>query len=528
MKKISFMLIFFFTAVNAFALAPETHEDLNFRIIDKHQKANEYLLNNLSIKNGVSQSFEFAGQLKSAREWIAYGGIKEDVTGIKYTRSLNHFHNPLVQNWQDAGFQGKMSSAVWAQLENQSSLLGNYSWPDTRNYFFNALTMETEIQRQANYANCFRALGQVMHIIEDASVPAHARNDFHYFPMYEDWLEELRTGTTDDRATYEGIVNITIPASNPFLTSRVGYNPDAHIPIAGFFDTDIYNGANPDATLSSTIGMAEYTNANFFSEDTIFKKYPYPGKTSFVPVDNYIADPRYPNDPTKQVLRKYYFKTGDGDSGYLLAAINYLPNYAIEYVPWLDFNSIDNTEWGTLDRLCYYEYARKLIPRAISYSSALLDYFFRGQIDAVDAKATKDESGNIKGVTLKVKNATPGETMFMVNGSSPTSFLVVSYSYKKPDGTKVYGKSGEVHLTSNISSGNDTSSDTYKYTFTFSAPIPADAKEEQYMLVYRGKLGQEEDTVAGKKLKVDVVMIDDWERNDVLWVSKDSRGELSI
>jgi hypothetical protein len=34
-----------------------------------------------------------------------------------------------------------------------------------------------------------------------------------------------------------------------------------------------------------------------------------------------------------------------------------------------------------LDKKCYADYASKLIPRAVGYSAALLDYFFRGSIE---------------------------------------------------------------------------------------------------------------------------------------------------
>ncbi|MHB8173789.1 MAG: hypothetical protein ACYDFU_04955 [Nitrospirota bacterium] len=157
---------------------------------------------------------------------------------------------------------------------------------------------------------------------------------------------------------------------------------------------------------------------------------------------------------------------------------------------------------------------------------SVLQYFFRGQIDAVDAATTTgtDDSGNsvITGMTLKVKNNTPNEDIYAVNNSH----LVVSYSYQDGTGSTVYGKSGDVNLTGNIPSGNDTSTDKYKYTFTFSNPIPS-GSTVQYMLVYRGRLGLENDAVAAKAFQADIVVIDDWE-NGQNWTADESRATLSL
>ena len=205
MKKcILLVALFFFFKGQAFALAPKTHYDLNERISMNNLKMNSYLRDNLKM----SLDDNFDGQ--SLLESIKSGGITEDTDPIRYSRSFNHFHDPLSPNWILAGFNWVVppvmnmpqyyvvtyngrhyhnSSAVWAQKPSQSSLLGNYSWPDARQYFYYALTPESDYQRNYNSANTFRALGQLMHLVQDASVPAHVRNDFHAYPMYEDWLE---------------------------------------------------------------------------------------------------------------------------------------------------------------------------------------------------------------------------------------------------------------------------------------------------------------------------------------------------
>jgi hypothetical protein len=36
-------------------------------------------------------------------------------------------------------------------------------------------------------------VGQLMHLVEDASVPLHTRNDAHLIFNYETWVEKFRT-----------------------------------------------------------------------------------------------------------------------------------------------------------------------------------------------------------------------------------------------------------------------------------------------------------------------------------------------
>ena len=303
--------------------------------------------------------------------------------------------------------------------------------------------------------------------------------------MYEDWLESMRTSQNPaDYAEFTSIVNTPALPVSSYPLSRVGYNPWAIIPIAGLFDTDSYNGTNPGITPFNSVGLAEYSNANFFSEDTIFSSdYPYPKYSSTTIMDLPVG-----TDLGMTIYRPYYYKTGDGDSGYPLATDGFLGWYVHNYIPAYDYLLLTNFNGQALDEQCYDAYARRLIPDAIAYSSALLQYFFRGQIDAVDAKTTTDSSGDINSMTLKVKNGTVGEDM--VNGK-----LVVAYNYTDSSNNTVYGKSDVVTLTANVPTGNTTTDDTYKYTFNFSTPIPPDATDPHYMLVYRGKLGQEDDAV---------------------------------
>lgn len=232
-----------FSITDVYSLEKSTHEALNERATNV-SIVNSYMINQLGFSEGLKTTFNN----KWAIRWIMDGGKKEDEPF--YTRSFNHFHNPLL-SWDQAGYGGTFKSALlWAQDQGSFGSLfgGNYSWKAVRDYYYLGLTSLTKTDREKNLAETFRGLGQLMHLVTDMSVPAHSRNDGHLFYNYEKWV----LGNPVD------FVNATA-----FPTFFSGTIQD----ISSLFDTNQYNGTNPSA--SNSVGLSEYTQANFFSEDTI-------------------------------------------------------------------------------------------------------------------------------------------------------------------------------------------------------------------------------------------------------------------
>ena len=139
--------------------------------------------NNLGLTSGIR---EILTENNSVQRWLELGGEYEDIPYwyLPYVRSLNHFHNPITEK----GFKGDclgsslcVSSTVWALMPpgTQSILTGNYSWYDVRDYYYKALTSADKTSRDTNFAQTFRGLGQVMHMVQDMSVPEHSRNNGH-------------------------------------------------------------------------------------------------------------------------------------------------------------------------------------------------------------------------------------------------------------------------------------------------------------------------------------------------------------
>lgn len=172
------MLNVILTANEVIALEQITHSYLNEIIVSQNKEIlNTYLNFNLGFSKGVDEIING----KRVITWLKEGGIKEDEPF--YTRSFAHFHDPL-KPWEIAGYKGIFkSSIVWAQDQAGMSPIvgGDQSWKKARDSFYKGLTGITKTDREKNLADTFRALGQVMHLVQDTSVPAHVRNDGHVY-----------------------------------------------------------------------------------------------------------------------------------------------------------------------------------------------------------------------------------------------------------------------------------------------------------------------------------------------------------
>jgi len=499
LKSLFVLLYLFFSASGGMALETDTHELLNTYIAENQLggfSLGNFLDNQVGFKDGIE---EMIGSLK-VRQWLARGGRYEDkpLGGLPYLRSRNHFHNPLLP-WDQAGFTDSgsfcdwghcpVSAILWAQGPQNSDLLlgvdlnpgGDWSWPKVREHFFIALTSTTREARDTNFANTFRGLGQVMHLIEDMSVPEHTRNDFHLgFYLgdlgldYEGWVKKY--GVVDS----ESISPRYAPEGNHFFAGNING-------IASFFDTDQYVGNNPEVTWSNTAGLAEYSNANFFSPDTIFSpEFPYPSISN-----THVEARQVPGDDGK--LDNVYYLFVDGQDHVLANALMASESYFADN-PLL-FSKPDNWKFN-LDKNVYKDYARILLPRAIGYSAGLMKYFFRGimEVQAVSG------GSSFRGITVNVKNITAnGDDMLGGDVS-----LVVRYREMQEvvgsDGVRTLSFPSEeyryrvVNWPYPIAIPKDN---PVQLAFNLSAdPLPLHITDVNLQLVYKGTLGNESGAVA--------------------------------
>jgi hypothetical protein len=541
MRKILYVCFFFVYICFAFekdALSWDnevTHKDLSSFAAENSvlSKAKDDYMRNCGFNKGLSEEFTWNRKKLTVIDWLRTGADLEDSSGplsVGYIdgkgRSFNHFHNPL-KPWTLSGlndwvgplhFTGK-SSLIWAQAGayQENFYEGNWSWNKTREYFYTALTgrdlsgsfiAPDEMSRSEYFARTFRGLGHQMHLLQDMSVPDHVRDDAHpedsLFgrnpftgnPYFESWAKN-----------YRKIINsFAAKPISPNVPLNVSYNGLA--PITQLYDTDRYDGLNASAGINQ--GLAEYTNANFFSNDTIFAAesystdnghyFPFPRKSS-TDLQYYIDQKKLPEivvgEDSIPDTTFYIRKERDGET------INHFvkPGYFTEFIdPILDLTLYARTFYR--DEKCHEDYDRLLIPRAVGYSAALLDYFFRGNIEislpssGIYSSTGDGNAGFTRMTLLAVNNTSNGDEMS--NGSIE---LVVKYRLAASDPFKTgpVQTSDYNYKVVPVSSGvtsipKDTPAElSFDLTNT---PLPVNAVDVSLLVVYHGKLGMEDGAVA--------------------------------
>lgn len=372
--------IWFILLVNSHAEGYDldAHQVLG-RLSGQASSIDSILREELAFSDGARTPFRRGLQLQVPEEWIADGARTEDIPDL---RVLNHFHNPLA-DWGQAGLtvfgvQLGQSSVLWQQNPNQNDARvtlpipgvlpqfqvggGNWSWQDARRFFLDGLTKESTVDREGRFADTFLVLGHLTHLVQDATVPAHVRNDQH-----------LKNGSIDFSDGYENFVNNNVaripefaaglvkPASLGFtVTGRAA----APVAVARLIDTDLFTGLNADMLAGTSIGIAEYTNGNFLTQDTLFKDFTLPRERSLRPQQLV---------PEGGGQRQYFRKVEDGEPVDFFVAKGTLFDRLL-------FRGSLTAGYLLTDK-SYASYAAKLLPRAVGYSAALIDYFFRSKLD---------------------------------------------------------------------------------------------------------------------------------------------------
>ena len=164
---------------------------------------------------------------------LAQGAIDEDYP----FRWMNHFYDPI----NNRGLKGSYDTAkTWAKnAQNQASFsLGDHSWQRAIYEY-----------QQGNKKEAFLALGHILHLLEDMTVPAHTRNDAHpNGDPYEQWVKN----------------NFQAVSGQPIYFDS----------LEKYFDY-----------------LANYSNRNFYSGDTILSnKFVFPDLRKSKELNSYLYD----------------------------------------------------------------------------------------------------------------------------------------------------------------------------------------------------------------------------------------------
>ena len=451
-----------------YAYSIGVHKKITFEVIDQNEtKINDYL-KNIGLDKGVDEELKNSFSRKTVEEWIERGSWIEDIDpGILFS----HYLNPLTnKGYTELGIE------IGQSAYDSANDLANYGgWVWARKRLYDGLTETDKTNREKYLSIAFQSLGRAMHLVQDMAVPSHTRNDFHPPESYEKY-----TSINVEALTYTEV---------PFPYWNVSISDGAPKQI---WDTDTYDGSI--AYSSGNIGLAEYSNANFFSEDTIFIDFPHPAKenTTAALVEQYAKD--------GQLDEVWYIQ---GYTSQRLAAYSY-------FNKWL---SSDKWEYNLNDSV-YEDYASKLIPRAVGYSAGLLDYFFRGTLEItmpdkfvysiINGSITPQQFTYFK---AKVRNTTPDEEVQDGIIQAVAKYKIRpdyqdDLSNDPPDGEVMEGVEFSYSVSEPIVITSLSSTEPAEFSFDFTNnPIPVGITDLSLNVIFKGTLGNETDIAIAAGMK---------------------------
>ena len=463
-----------------------------------------YLKNQLGIQQGLAAEFQIVlypalqermAELdpeittRSALDWLKTGSQLEDKILITQYRPRHHFHDPNRNagldnktdhsEWREYGpaywsnykfdFTGE-SALDWAIYGSSDKIPSTNleTWDLARRRFYNAVTYTTKSDRDKNMAMAMLSLGSVTHLLEDMGVPAHTRNDF-LFGHYRNWLTGFVFRWGNDLEDYvEGRV-----ISNGGQSPWSGSTPVAFDKLAKYFDADVYfggylgNGILPP----NTWGLSECSNYQFLSTSTMFgcsgTKYQFP-------------HPDKENTPPNMLV-----SVPDGYKVYFNGSNYGVPHIAREsythYVAtgWDCTSSVIDRTNTTDDVGVSEDYANITIPRTINYATGLINYFFRGKLNA-------EKSGCVNGkieitITNKSTNSSVNQTIkggtfsLYWDDSSGNRTQVSDFTVYRPGTQPVAGNEW-----------NSSTQMNYDQSTKAALTPPESEDIQQYILVYEG------------------------------------------
>ena len=490
----------------------------------------------------------------------------------------------------------------------------HFSYMDARKNFFLALTYKSPATvtavgsrldsdvRQNLWASTMLSIGHVVHILQDQASPQHARGEAHNYVCRN--LESIFNQDVATR-TFENFINYRVtesrrflatlpngappyvstnaceekiwrkmfgvagqddpPQLNPWLPSLGNTYPVPKFAVARrFFTTradDLAGiGATSLAVLNARAGLGDYSNRGFYTEDNMeggFFTFPFispPRSTADLSfTDGVVKQIQIPGKGTVKVRGLLWAVPDAVAPGYVDNGLINGKAPIVSYGQWGFFGALGvKRRILTLDN--YNQMADMLAPRAIAYTTGLINFFFRGKLTVdpiqqrvfavmnqgdphtmnADGYPIRTSNGQIFGfekIRLRVRNSTDPITESGTNTVVPqtvgTGKLVAVARYHRnpcykpdltgerivdfnntltepncPQGMRTNYQEISVSAPLTITGNADLPFGTVigasvEKVFDFASdPIPVNATDLFIQVVYRGQLGEETDGIA--------------------------------
>ncbi len=255
----------------------KAHKSLNFTFVEfleefVKKEAPDWIMLELSddflgkLKGpGVTNSGYFENTTSestlelSPQKWIEHGGFSADEPEIP--ASVRHFYDPLglkdgkkyLTNrgtyWEGVYPNPGIDAIEWALGDTPKGEGNEWSAKAGKDYFIKAIEEANENLKEEYLAKAWRCFGEVLHNTADMACPPHVRNDSHAAPF--GWTGGWVMGSPD---AYEEM-----------------FNPDW---VKDYYknkpDPQFWESIQEVSTIREVQEkLAKFTNANFFSHETI-------------------------------------------------------------------------------------------------------------------------------------------------------------------------------------------------------------------------------------------------------------------
>lgn len=300
---------------NAFAYGIETHAALTANIFEYYNKN--------FPQNKIPDEM---------KNYLVDGSRHED----SLPRWMNHFYDPVYDRGLESIYGAGYKSKEWAVDKNKqneprykitTAIASILTAIQQRK--ISAVTVETDFtwERAIRFwvngdkEKAMFILGHILHLIEDASVPDHTRNDAH-------------PGFAEDYSPYENYAKKPEIYNADLLENLENKQPAIYSELEDYFND-----------------IAKYSNNNFYSKGTIgLGKYKSPQPISYLRIGRYL-----------------YAAANDDKFGQYLLSRQSVPD--ILFVPKNDI---------TIEpELIMQDYWRLLSAQSIRYGAGVIDLFFK-------------------------------------------------------------------------------------------------------------------------------------------------------
>jgi hypothetical protein len=529
------------------------HEQLTERAIFASQLGNPTRLAKLGFRQPVgskvpSQTFKDSkGEGAVILDLMLRGSNFEDDVALNVPGPLTHFFmppsTPLTFLRADYPTMPDLALAMinsetrtspdWAVQGDGAGIYGanKYSWKKARDAFFLGATAADKAERDRNNALMFEALGRIMHHMQDMAQPQHVRNDGHLSHQLPDalcpnaplgfasvpeaicWVyRQLRRESAYEAWTskYVDFAQMVLPSYNPVY------------PGDGTPGDGINVFATPrDFWATGGKGMAEFTNRNFFSAGTIDVAPPGLLGYNYELVTDLCRTAVPPCGITTWApdeVVTFYGTSVDDQFRSPASGVNSRAEADSIFDP--EFTAATGRRLTSLNRFTFDAAHLYLAPRAVAYSAGIVNHFFRGDLDisppAEGAYGVIDTTAAgcgtpcgfrvIKAMLkrpLEVESLFAGHLYAVVRYRRNTCMvgndLAGDYGGPAFVGANCAYIEEQVAVSDPLtvpSTGVPTlTNGGADYRFTFPTPIPLNATTVSLQIVFRGKMGAEDDAV---------------------------------